>query len=368
LISVERGDNDTLYDNTGRAYIDLFSSAGSVYLGHANAVINNRIKSQLDLIANCNTKSSALECETRKKLSEFLPESLELLSLYSTGMEACEMAMHVARFSTGRMPVIGFERSMHGKSLSCSKLSWSTMDEISVPAIIRLQFSPLATEDSILQNLSDKLRKSPVGAIIIEPFQGVGGGYSLTNATYNEIYRLCKENGALVIFDEILTGFYRTSTPFYFSRLDFIPDVVIVGKGIGNGFPVSGLLCKKELLPFNSAFNLGTTFSNNPLAMSAVCASLAFMQDIEIEKKIAGIEKTLDYYFHGNSNIVRRSQGAMCVLEFDSIDAAATVETKAINNGIYLNRSNNLVRLLPAATILMKNLEKSCEFILDAAP
>ncbi len=368
MIRVDRGDNDTLYDNTGKAYIDLFSSAGSVYLGHANSAINNRIKAQLDLISNCNTKSSSLESETRNSLSYFLPESLELLSLYSTGMEACEMAMHVARFSTGRMPVIGFERSMHGKSLSCSKLSWSTMDEISIPAITRVQFSPMATEDSILQDVSDKLRKNPVAAIVIEPFQGVGGGYFLTNATYNEIYRLCKESGTLVIFDEILTGFYRTSTPFYFSRLDFIPDIVIVGKGIGNGFPVSGVLCKKELLPINGAFNFGTTFSGNPLAMSAVCASLAFMKNIEIEKKIAGIEKTLNHYFNEKSNIAKRSHGAMCVLEFDSVDIARIVEEKALDNGIYINRSNNLVRLLPAATILMENLEKSCEFILDATP
>lgn len=367
MISVERGENDTLYDNKGRSYIDLFTSAGSVYLGHANSVINDRIKSQLDLISNCNTKSSYLEYETRNKISQFLPESLELLSLYSTGMEACEMAMHMARFTVGRMQVIGFERSMHGKSLSCSKLSWNTLDKINIPDIIRVQFSPMATEDSILQDLSDKLRNGQIAAVMVEPFQGVGGGYCLTNAAYNEIHRLCKANGALVIFDEILTGFYRASTPFYFSRLDFVPDMVVVGKGIGNGFPVSGLICKKELLPFNSAFNLGTTFSNNPLAMSAVCASLAFMQDIEIEKKIAEIEKTLGCYFDGRRNIVKRSHGAMCVLEFDSIDIARHVEASALDNGIYINRSNNLVRLLPAATILMKNLEKSCEVILDAA-
>lgn len=356
--------NEILIDENGDRLIDLFSGNGTVWLGHANQRINERLASQLEKIWITGGLETPVHLEARSAIEGLFPPSHRLGGLYSTGMEAAEFAIRVARVITGRPDVVGFEKSMHGKSLATAYLGWDNRDRILLPQFHRLPFVSTLAEQEILERFKATLRAHPISAVFIEPLQGSGGGHSATDFFYKEVYRLCTESGTFLVFDEILTGFYRTGQPFTLTSLGFFPDLILVGKAMGNGFPVSGVVInndhkiRPEMLP-------GSTYAGNPLACAAIAATLAELRRIEPLEKVTAIEQIIlntltpvtDYGFK------LRGRGAMWIVEVPPQINIQDVALKLYKRGVLMSYTGRILRLLPAVTILPDNLAAACNIV-----
>jgi acetylornithine/succinyldiaminopimelate/putrescine aminotransferase len=363
-IRIVRAENDLLFDEQDRELVDLFSGNGTVWLGHRNRRINARVAHQLDQVWITGGLETTVRCEAVAAIERFIPPSHKVAALYSTGMEASEFAIRMARVITGKPGVVGFEKSMHGKSLATAFLGWDNRDNVMLPQFHRLPYLPTLAEPDILERLETTLRLHPISLVFIEPLQGTGGGYSASDDFYRSVFRLCEQHGALLAFDEILTGFYRTGTPFYFSRLGFTPHVLLLGKGIGNGFPVSGVAVDRrysvlpQMLP-------GSTYAGNPLAAAAVVATLGELDQASPLEKVRVIERTIaDAILPlGKLGLPARGRGAMWIIELPPGSDAQRVALKLYARGIFASYAGRILRLLPALTIGPERLSAACSIV-----
>lgn len=363
-IRIARAENDLLFDDQNRQLIDLFSGNGTVWLGHSNRRINARLGHQLDQIWITGGLDTGIRCEAVAAIERFIPSSHKVAALYSTGMEASEFAIRMARVITGKPGVVGFEKSMHGKSLATAFLGWDNRDGIMLPQFHMLPYLSTMGEPEILERLETTLRRHPISLVFIEPLQGTGGGHSASDGFYREVFRLCKQYGSLLVFDEILTGFHRTGTAFYFSRLGFTPDLLLLGKSLGNGFPVSAVAVNRDhsvsakMLP-------GSTYAGNPLAAAAVVATLEELARAAPLEKVQAIERTIaDAILPlAERGLCPRGRGAMWIIEFPPGFDAQNIALKLYTRGIFASYAGRILRLLPALTIQPAHLTVACDIV-----
>ncbi len=359
-IRIARAENDLLFTEDGQRYIDLFSAHGTAWLGHANKAIAADIAGQLLRVWITGGLETAAAAEAKTLIEGFFPPTHGLAALCSTGMEAAEFAIRVARCVTGRNGVVGFENSMHGKSLATAYLGWDNRDGVFLPNFHRLPFVSRSFEDEILARLERVLGQHPISAVFIEPLQGCGGGHAASTRFCQEVSRVCRANGALLVFDEILTGFYRTGVPFCFSGMGFVPDIILIGKAMGNGFPVSGVMLdrrhpvRKEMLP-------GSTYAGNPLAAAAVGSTLRQIAALDLPEMVARIERTVVAGLARlrEIGVAIRGNGALWILEVPpELDVEAVV-IAIYRAGVCVGYAGRHIRILPAATIDPDNLTRA---------
>jgi acetylornithine/succinyldiaminopimelate/putrescine aminotransferase len=363
-LRISRAENDRLFDEEGRSYIDLFSAHGAAWLGHANPDIAGAIASQLGRVWVTGGLETDVAAQARALVEGFFPPSHRLAALYSTGMEAAEFALRVARTATGRNGVVGFARAMHGKSMATAYLGWDNDDDLRLPDFVRLPFVPDRSEAQILGELADVLASRPISAVFVEPIQGCGGGYQASPHFYREVARLCADHEALLVFDEILTGFYRTGSPFVFSDLGLVPDLILVGKAMGGGFPASGVVAD-ERYPITKAMLPGSTYAGNPLASAAVVATLTKLRGLDILGRVAAIERAI---VEGLSPLERvgvalRGKGALWILELPAGWDVEAVVFEIYRRGVAVGYAGRHLRILPAATIDPGRLAWACAII-----
>lgn len=362
-LRIVRAENDLLFDEAGRSYIDLFSGHGTTWLGHANRQVSAAIARQLEQVWITGGLGSPLVDQAKAMVDRFFPSSHGLCALYSTGMEAAEFALRLARVATGKCGVVGFERCMHGKSLATAYLGWDNRDGLNLPFFHRLPFVPHQTQEQILAGLEEILSGGQVSAVFVEPLQGQGGHFA-SPSFYRGLSRLCTDKGALLVFDEILSGFYRTGSPFFFSELDLTPDVILIGKAMGNGFPVSGVVADKrfslrpEMLP-------NSTYAANPLAAAAVVATLRQFPPLNLAARVGRIEQTIRDEL-GSIRAVGaalRGKGALWILELPPEPNIKDLVVRIYQRGVAVSYTGQQIRVLPAATIAPDNLAQACSVI-----
>lgn len=365
-VRIVRAENDILFAEDGQAYIDLFSAHGTAWLGHANPAVAARVAEQLERLWVTGGLETPASSDAKALVEQWFPGTHRVAGLYSTGMEAAEFALRVARVVTQRNGAVGFERSMHGKSLATSCLGWENHDGVRIADFHRLPFVPHGPEDKILAELDDTLSTGRISAVFVEPLQGIGGAHMASGTFYREAARLCAAHGALLVFDEILTGFHRSGPPFFFSGLGVVPDIVLIGKGLGNGFPVSAVVLggqyqvEKKMLP-------GSTYSGNPLASAAVVGTLQQMRALDLPTLVRGIEATITRCLRPLEDLgaALRGRGAMWVLELPPGWSVERVATRIHERGVLVSYDAQYLRILPAATITQANLERACAVIGD---
>lgn len=363
---VVHGANDLLFTEDGEQYIDLLSSSGTVFLGHANPAIVRALKEQMDALWGTGAVPTRVGGEARAAVEEFLPPSHGLAVFYSTGMEAVEFAIRVARQATGRKGVVGFHGCMHGKSMAAARLGWpNTL--ATLPDFHSLPYLPDRSEDAILQDVRSALATGSVAAVFLEPLLGSRGGHIPSRHFAEQLSSLCAEHGSLLVMDEIFTGFYRTGSLFLHQELGITPDIVLIGKAIGNGFPVSGVVVDRRY-PVTGGMLPGSTFAGNPLAASAVVATLREMRANAMPAKVRRIEQTILASLSDlkELGIALRGKGALWVLELPASMRAADVMAHILRSGVIVSPTANYIRLLPAATITVEHLTDACRTILDA--
>jgi acetylornithine/succinyldiaminopimelate/putrescine aminotransferase len=364
---IVRAANDVLFADDGATYIDLFTAHGTTFLGHAEPHLAARIGEQLQNVWLTGGLETPIAVQARTQIEAWFPASHGVAGLYSTGMEAAEFALRFARATTGRNGMLGFEQSMHGKSLATAYLGWDNAAAVRLPDFQRLPFLQRCQEAHVLQRLSDALAQQSVAAVFIEPIQGCGGGRAISRGFAQSAARLAHEHGALLVFDELLTGLRRTGPRFCFEELGVTPDVVLIGKALGNGFPVSAVIAdrrhalRKQMFP-------GSTFAGNALACAAVSATLERMSQLDIAARVAAIERSVlerlsAVQEHG---VALRGRGALWILEFREGFDVERLAHDIYAAGVCIGYAGRHLRLLPAATIEPANLERACEIVAEA--
>jgi acetylornithine/succinyldiaminopimelate/putrescine aminotransferase len=363
-LRITRATNDLLFDEAGRAYIDLFTAHGTVWLGHAHPVITAAVTRQLGQVWLTGAIETPVLAEARALVDSFFPPSHRLVALYSTGMEAAEFALRLARVATGKTGALGFERSMHGKSLATACLAWDNHDGVQLPEFVRLPFLPEYREEVILERLAAALARHSVSAVLVEPIQGSGGGYTASPYFFQQVQSLCRRQHALLIFDEILTGFHRAGPAFLFAEIGLLPDVVLIGKSMGNGFPVSAVVAKRDY-PVHKAMLPGSTYSGHPLAAAAVSATLEQMKRLDLP---GAVSRTAAIVRAGlgsleEISVPMRGRGAMWFIEIPPALDGAQLVAEIYARGVAVGFAGRYLRLLPAATIEPDHLERACSVI-----
>ncbi|MFZ6011637.1 MAG: aspartate aminotransferase family protein [Bacteroidota bacterium] len=275
-----------LWDEKGEKYLDLYGGHAVISIGHSHPHYVKSLTEQLNKIAfYSNSVQNNLQVRFAEKLGQMSGYDNYHLFLCNSGAEANENALKLASFVTGRKKVIAFKKAFHGRTSGAVAATDNPKIVAPFNANHEIVFVPMNDESAFAQALDKE-----VAAVIIEGIQGVGGIQLPDDAFLQFLERKCRENGALLILDEIQSGYGRTGKFFAHQYAGIKPHLITTAKGMGNGFPIGGLLIHPDIKPWSGM--LGTTFGGNYLAS---VAGLAVLEVMEKENLIANAEKIGDY-------------------------------------------------------------------------
>ncbi len=362
LPRIVSAENDLLIDATGHRLIDMFSANGAALLGHAHPRIAAAIKTQLDAVWLTGGLPTPAFDRARDAVELLFPATHGLAGIYSTGMEAAEFAMRLARIHTGRSDFVGFSASMHGKSSATAALSWDNAPPLA--HIHRLPSLAQTSEREILDRLDHCLGQHRVAAVFLEPVLGTGGGHVASSDFCTSVIALCRARGSLVVMDEILTGFFRTGPLFVHKALPELPDVVLLGKAIANGFPAAAVITRRDV-PCTPSMLPGSTFAGNPIAAAAITATLHEFSMMEVPSLIDAISRAVQTSLGGITGATLRGAGALWMIELPSFQNARRLAETLYGRGIFASYTGSYLRLLPSATITTEHLSQACRIVRD---
>lgn len=295
-VFADRAENAELWDVEGRRYIDFAGGIAVLNVGHRHPKVLAAAKAQLERFTHTAFQVSAYESyiELAEKLNALAPFSGPSKTIFfSTGGEATENAVKIARAATGRNGVIAFCGGFHGRTLLASAMTGKVLPYKApfgtLPGqVYHLPFpdGDVTVEDSLKMLhflFASDIGPEQVAAIIIEPVQGEGGFRIAPPALLKHLRSLCDEHGIKLIADEVQTGFARTGKMFGIEHSGVEPDLVSVAKSLGGGFPISGVIGRADLMDSVPPGGLGGTYAGAPLACAA---ALAVLDVIEEEKLI----------------------------------------------------------------------------------
>lgn len=341
-------------DEKGQEYLDFYGGHAVISIGHSHPHYVQRLKEQLDKIGfYSNAVQNPVQEALANKLGKLSGCEDYNLFLCNSGAEANENALKLASFQTGKSRVIAFKHGFHGRTSAA--VAATDNEKINAPINKQQKVTILPFED--LAAFKNEISKGDVCCVIIETIQGVGGLDQPSQEFYQNIASLSKENGALLIADEVQCGYGRSGKFFAFQHYGIKPDIITVAKGMGNGFPIGGVLIHESIKA--SYGMLGTTFGGNHLACAA---GLAVLEVIEKENLLENAANLFEYFKEKAAAIpqVRRvkGMGLMLGLEFDF--EVAELRKKLIHNQHMFTggaSDKHVLRVLPALNITKENLD-----------
>ena len=350
-----RGEDVFVYDQNGQGYLDLYGGHAVISIGHGHPHFKKRLKDQLDqLVFYSNAIINPLQSDLAQKLGQLSCLDHYQLFMCNSGAEANENALKLASFATGKSRIIAFSNGFHGRTSAA--VAVTDNPKIIAPLNSHHPVSILPFNDP--ETLEKELKKGDVAAVIIEFIQGVGGLDQPEEAFVQALELLCNQYGALLIADEVQSGFSRSGAFFAFQHYPVTPHIISMAKGMGNGFPVGGILIHPDIQA--SYGMLGTTFGGNHLACAA---SLAVLEVIEKENLQAHAAQIGDYFMTQAKTIPQhkyiKGKGLMLGLEFD-FEVSELRKKLLYDHHIMTGGSSNknLLRLLPPLTIKKNHFDQ----------
>lgn len=341
-----------LWDNKNQKYLDLYGGHAVISIGHSHPHYVSKITEQLQNIAfYSNSVMNPLQDELAQKLGELSGYTDYNLFLCNSGAEANENALKLASFHNGRKKVIAFSKSFHGRT----SLAVAATNDASIQANINSHeviFVELNNEDAFINAMDES-----ICAVIIEGIQGVAGIHIPENSFLQLIEQKCKEFDAVFIADEVQSGYGRTGKFFAHQYANVKPDLITVAKGMGNGFPIAGVLIHPE---FEAKYGLlGTTFGGNHLACTAGIAVLDVIKKENLIENAAILGEKWVHELKLMDGIKEvRGKGLMIGIELEfPISELKQVLSSEYNILVGTASNKNVIRLLPALTISEKEIE-----------
>jgi len=350
--------NVFVYDKNGIEYLDLYGGHAVISIGHSHPTYVRNISDQVSKIG---FYSNSIQNPLQEKLAAQLVAQSNCkdhqLFLCNSGAEANENALKLASFHTGKKKVISFTNSFHGRTSAAVAVT----DNANIVAPINAQQEVDFFVLGDLTSVEIALQKGDVCAVIIECIQGVGGLDESTTDFYQGLATLCKKYNALLIIDEVQSGFGRTGDFFAFQKHGIEPDIISMAKGMGNGFPIGGILIHPEI---EASYGLlGTTFGGNHLAC---VASLTVLEVLKQENLLENVCAISEYFIEKASAIPQikkiKGRGLMLGLEFD-FPTAALRKNLIYKQHIFTGsaKNPNLLRILPPLTIKKQHVDQFFE-------
>lgn len=344
-----------VYDSNHIKYLDLYGGHAVISIGHSHPHYVQRITEQLKKIGfYSNAVQNPLQQELADKLETLSNCKDYQLFLCNSGAEANENALKLASFYTGKKKVLSFKNSFHGRTSAA--VAVTDNPKIIAPINAQQEVDFVALGD--LQTVEDILKQNDTCAVILECIQGIGGLDEMPTAFYTAVAKLCKQYNTLLIADEVQSGFGRTGDFFAFQKHGITPDIISIAKGMGNGFPIGGILIHPNLKP--SYGMLGTTFGGNHLAC---VASLAVLEVLEIQNLLQHTSTISSYFMEKVQTLPKlrsvKGRGLMLGLEFD-FPIAELRKTLIHKHHIFTGNSKNpnLLRILPPLTIQKEHINQ----------
>ena len=336
-----------VWDDKGNRYLDLYGGHAVISIGHSQPEFSQAITQQAATMGfYSNSVQNPLQLAMAKKLGELSGYEDYQLFMVNSGAEAVENAIKLASFQTGKQKVIAITKGFHGRT----SLALGVTDNPKLSAPVNTVHETVFIEMEDVESLESALAKGDVAAVIIEGIQGIAGIYEPSCSFLKSIEELCKSYEAILIADEIQSGYGRTGKFFAHQYAGIKPDLITVAKGMGNGFPIGGVLISPKIKPYYGM--LGTTFGGTHLGSAA---GLAVLNVIESENLLGNANKVGGYLIEELEKLEVvdvRGRGLMIGVEFDypiKELRKALLEEYKIFTGVASNP--NVIRILPPLSL-----------------
>jgi 4-aminobutyrate aminotransferase len=395
-VYVERAENAELWDVEGRRYIDFGAGIAVLNTGHRHPKIIAAARAQLERFTH--TAFQVVPYESGIHLAERVARLVPIpepkkVAFFSTGAEAVENAVKIARCATQRPGVIAFQGAFHGRTLLALaltgkvapyKLGFGPMPGAIYHAPFPSPLHRVTVEDALAgieRIFRAELEPQRVAAVIVEPVQGEGGFHVAPPELLRGLRDVCTKHGIVLIADEIQTGFGRTGKTFAMEHSGVSPDLVCVAKSLSGGFPLSAVIGRSELMDAPGPGGLGGTFAGNPVAIAAAHKVLDILEEENLSARAAELGRRLFAFLDrkraSNPRIADvRGLGSMIAVEFclpgttrPDPEFAKTVQRRALERGLFLLTCGvdaNVIRFLYPLTIPERHFEEGLSILSEA--
>ena len=363
-ITITKAQGSYVWDENGVQYLDLYGGHAVISIGHTHPHWVKRIEDQLNKIAfYSNSVYIPIQQQLAEKLGKVSGKDNYQLFLVNSGAEANENALKLASFHNGKKKIVAFDKAFHGRT----SLAVAATDNSKIVAPVNetgnVDFLPFNDEQALKNYF--KTEGKNVSAVIIEPIQGVGGINVATESFLKLIRSLCDEYNAIFISDEVQCGYGRSGKFFALDHTGVNADIYTMAKGMGNGFPVGGILIAPYIKPKHGM--LGTTFGGNHLACAA---ALAVLEVIERDNLIEMVKQRGMYLINKLKSIdgIDNVRGKGLMIGFDVPADIKDLRKKLLNDYfIFTGEAKpNVIRLLPALNITRKQVDEFLDTLNEA--
>ncbi|WP_290790276.1 aspartate aminotransferase family protein [Flavihumibacter sp. UBA7668] len=369
-IEIVKAKGTRLTDRSGKQYIDLIAGISVCNVGHCHPKVIKAVRKQAGEYLHVLVYGELVETPQvayASLLAEHLPASLNSVYFTNSGAEATEGAMKLAKRVTGRTQMIAFNQSYHGSTQGALSLMgdeyWRNAYRPLLPGILHLEYN----DRSVFEQIT-----SQTACVILETVQAEKGVNPPDPDWLAELHKRCKEKGALLIMDEIQTGFGRTGYLWGFQAYTVVPDILLLGKALGGGMPLGAFVAAKsmmDLFTLNPVLGHITTFGGHPVSCAAGLAAMKVLLKEKWIQKIPEKEALFKKLLVHPAIIAVRSKGLLIAVEFESFEVNKRVIDRCIANGLLTDWflfGANCLRIAPPLNISKKEIKKACSTILKA--
>ncbi|MBT3389122.1 MAG: aspartate aminotransferase family protein [Chloroflexi bacterium] len=366
-LTIVRGEGAMLWDEQGNAYIDCVGAQGAANLGHAHPAVLAAINKQASRLISCPEMFyNDMRAQLLEKLTGLAPDGMSRAFLTNSGTETVEAAFKFARYSTGRTKIIATMRGFHGRTFGALSATWNKK--------YRQPFEPLVPDFvhvpyNNLERLTAAMDEN-TAAVILEVVQGEGGVHLGDAEYFHGAQELCRERGALLILDEIQTGFGRTGKMFALEHYNLQPDLLCVAKSIAGGLPMGALLIGERVGELSPGIH-GSTFGGNPLTAAASLAALTALEEEQLPQRAAELGAyLLEELNKIESPLIRDVRGLGLMIGIEIKQKVAPYLQALTERGIFaLPAGLTVIRLLPPLVIPQEQVDQVvaalCEVLVD---
>jgi len=360
-LAIVRGLGAQVWDEAGRAYIDCVGGHGVAIVGHCNPAVVEAIRQQAGRLITCpEIFYNDVRAQLLERLVAIAPDGLGRAYLCNSGAEAIEAAIKFARLSTGRPGIVAAMRGFHGRTLGALSATWEPKYRDPflplVPGFSHVPYNKLeALEQAVDENTA---------AVLLEVVQGEGG-VNLGQGDYlRGAQEICQRKGALLIIDEVQTGFGRTGKLFACQHYDLQPDLLALAKGIAGGLPMGAVLMGERIANINPGVH-GSTFGGNPLTCAAALATIAYILEQDLPGQAARKGAwALERLRRIPARLIREVRGLGLMIGIELRQKVTPYLKALMDEGVLaLPAGTTVLRLLPPLVITEEELAQACAAI-----
>lgn len=358
-----------MWDVNGNKYIDLIGGISVCNIGHRHPAVIDAIKKQVDKFLHVMVNGELVlspQTAYAKLLTGNLPASLNTVFYTASGTEATEGAMKLAKRVTGRSQIIAFNKSYHGSTQGALSIIgdeyWRNAFRPLLPGILHLDYNSVQALDQVTERTA---------CVIVETVQAEAGVIAPANGWLNILAEKCRDNGVLLVLDEIQCGFGRNGTLWAFEQFDVVPDILLLGKALGGGMPLGAFIADKNLMDhFTNNPVLGhiNTFGGHPVCCVAGMAAMQVLLDENLVDKVKRKEELFKrLLFHPKIKAVR-SSGLMMAVEFENFELNKKIIDSLIDRGVFTDWflfAPQCMRIVPPLIITEEEIEQACKIIIN---